>query len=179
MLRGCLPSILILQRPKLLAGSGIMVVEMKLLDQAGLPEQAILSVRAGTVRRQAPADSGRPLRFPSISVEDNPVKIDILMPVATAFLIVMPGSDKYRVHFDDASNQDSRPSMMCEVELMTVQGETDEELPTKTAVGSPTDAKDYLERHQLLPFVQALIQTVVREKPQDPYNYMARQFNWL
>jgi len=38
---------------------------------------------------------------------------------------------------------------------------------------SATDA--YLEAHQLLPFFQALLRTLIREKPDDPYAFMAAQ----
>jgi len=37
-------------------------------------------------------------------------------------------------------------------------------------------AKEYLESHNLLPFVRALLQTVVRDRPDDPFNFIADQF---
>eukprot|EP00435_Cladocopium_sp_Y103_P002183 s4257_g1.t1 len=37
-------------------------------------------------------------------------------------------------------------------------------------------AKEYLESHELLPFVRALLQTVIRDRPNDPYNFIADQF---
>lgn len=37
-------------------------------------------------------------------------------------------------------------------------------------------AKEYLESHKLLPFVRALLQTVVRDRPDDPYIFIAEQF---
>jgi hypothetical protein len=37
-------------------------------------------------------------------------------------------------------------------------------------------AKEYLEIHRLLPFVRALLQTVVRDRPDEPYNFIADQF---
>lgn len=33
-------------------------------------------------------------------------------------------------------------------------------------------AKDYIERHQLRQFIQEMFQTVIREKPEDPYSFM-------
>jgi len=44
-------------------------------------------------------------------------------------------------------------------------------LPAAAAV-----AKKYLESHNLLPFVRALLQTVVRERPDDPFAFIADQF---
>eukprot|EP00929_Paragymnodinium_shiwhaense_P024832 TRINITY_DN15172_c0_g1_i6.p1 TRINITY_DN15172_c0_g1~~TRINITY_DN15172_c0_g1_i6.p1 ORF type:complete len:1324 (-),score=429.97 TRINITY_DN15172_c0_g1_i6:195-4166(-) len=37
-------------------------------------------------------------------------------------------------------------------------------------------AKDYLEKHSLLPFVRALLQTVIRERPVDPFGFIEEQF---
>ncbi|CAE7426696.1 DNAJB11, partial [Symbiodinium microadriaticum] len=37
-------------------------------------------------------------------------------------------------------------------------------------------AKEYLEAHELLPFVRALLQTVIRDRPLDPYSFIAEQF---
>jgi len=39
-----------------------------------------------------------------------------------------------------------------------------------------TAAKEYLESHNLLPFVRALLQTVVREQPDDPFQFISDQF---
>ncbi|CAJ1338007.1 unnamed protein product [Effrenium voratum] len=44
------------------------------------------------------------------------------------------------------------------------------------AVASAKDAKEYLENHQVLQFVQAVLQTVIKERPSDPFEYMARHF---
>eukprot|EP00927_Polykrikos_kofoidii_P049400 TRINITY_DN43462_c0_g1_i1.p1 TRINITY_DN43462_c0_g1~~TRINITY_DN43462_c0_g1_i1.p1 ORF type:complete len:1318 (-),score=359.28 TRINITY_DN43462_c0_g1_i1:53-3850(-) len=37
-------------------------------------------------------------------------------------------------------------------------------------------AKEYLESHQLLTFIRALLQTVVRERPKDPFVFISDQF---
>jgi len=37
-------------------------------------------------------------------------------------------------------------------------------------------AKEYLEGHNLLPFVRALLQTVIRDRPADPFGFIADQF---
>jgi len=38
------------------------------------------------------------------------------------------------------------------------------------------DAKKYLDSHNLLPFVRSLLQTVIREQPDDPFTFIADQF---
>jgi len=151
-------------------------MELALLTQHGLPEGCIISVRAGTVRRQAAAASGRPFRFPKIGMEENPVKIDILKPVATAYLVVKPGETQYKVSFGAGAVSE----MDCEVEIKKAEGGTGDaahgEEANKPGAGSANEAKDYLEAHQILQFIQALLQTVIKERPDQPYIYMARHF---
>jgi hypothetical protein len=146
-----------------------MAMEFCLATHDGLPDQAIISVRAGGVRRQAPIARGAPLKFPRISMEENPVKIDILRPVSTAYLIVKPGETKYKVAFDGGDG------MSCEVELRADQG-GEAVKDEKPVAGNTKDAKDYLEEHKLVQFIQALLQTVIKDRPENPYEYMARHF---
>jgi len=47
----------------------------------------------------------------------------------------------------------------------------DEQFPIAAAA-----AKEYLENHRLLQFVRALLQTVIREQPEDPFAFISEQF---
>eukprot|EP00971_Amphidinium_carterae_P229204 4547067-Amphidinium_carterae.1 len=52
-------------------------------------------------------------------------------------------------------------------------------LPREDDPNFPSTAaavKDYLDNHHLLKFVKALLQTVVREQPRDPFQFIADQF---
>eukprot|EP00441_Pelagodinium_beii_P035834 CAMPEP_0197650974 /NCGR_PEP_ID=MMETSP1338-20131121/31274_1 /TAXON_ID=43686 ORGANISM="Pelagodinium beii, Strain RCC1491" /NCGR_SAMPLE_ID=MMETSP1338 /ASSEMBLY_ACC=CAM_ASM_000754 /LENGTH=261 /DNA_ID=CAMNT_0043225499 /DNA_START=71 /DNA_END=853 /DNA_ORIENTATION=- len=148
-------------------------MELSLLSNANIPEDSILSIRAGSVRRQAALNSGRPFRFPSISPEENPLKIDILQQVGTAYLVLKPGEEQYKVVFSGSSG------MNCEVEVKKTDGEPSPTSPSgekKEASQTAKDAKEYLDAHQVLPLVQAVLQTVIKEKPADPCAHMARHF---
>ena len=37
------------------------------------------------------------------------------------------------------------------------------------------ESSRYLEAHELLPFVRGLLQTVIRDRPSDPYTFISEQ----
>jgi hypothetical protein len=84
----------------------------------------------------------------------------------------------YKLEFQNSN-------MSCEVKVTEGDGEVG--LATKAAEedtldkgglsdGSAKEAKDYLESHQVLQFVQAVLQTVIKERPANPYLYMGKHF---
>jgi len=150
-------------------------LEINLLAKNGISDDAILSVRAGTVRRQALINSGRPFRFPKSSLDGNPIKIDVMQTVGSAYLVLNPTSEQYKVSFD----KDSQISAELSVRRLAdgAGAEVKEEPAAKEMAVSAKDAKDYLESHQILQFVQAVLQTVIKERPAEPYGYMAKHFH--
>ena len=89
----------------------------------GIPDGSILSVRCGGTRRQAPLETlaSHPLKFPSLlgAAESEsesfslfcdaaepageigePLKIDVLQPLASARLVLHPQEDLYSVAFE-------------------------------------------------------------------------------
>lgn len=62
-------------------------MEVLLLESSGLPDGCLLSVRAGTTRRQAPADPDKlRLAFPKDVRHADPFKVDLLAPLGGAVL---------------------------------------------------------------------------------------------
>ncbi|CAK0867654.1 unnamed protein product [Prorocentrum cordatum] len=75
-------------------------MEVSLLSNRGIGSDMVLSIRAGTTRRQAPISSARPFRFPKFPSQETPLKIDVLRQVATAYVVQKPGGDQqYKVEF--------------------------------------------------------------------------------
>lgn len=150
-----------------------MVMEVTVLSQEGIPSDAYLSIRAGSVRRQALVGCGKPFTFPKLGIEESPVKIDIMQTIGTAYVVVKPGEDRYQAIFRGGSEEEL---MCCEVGIRPAAGGTKD--PPAEEPGAPADdAAEYLERHKILPFVRAVLQTVIKEKPEDPYAHIARHFN--
>lgn len=145
-------------------------MEVNLVSCAAFPEDAIVSIRAGSVRRQATLGTGRSFRFPQLAPDANPVKIDILKPVGSAYLVLKPGEEHYRLTFD------SGMSAEVEVKGVDVNKPSVAEEPNADSKLTAKEAKDYLDRHQVLPLVQAVVQAVLKERPADPFVHIARHF---
>lgn len=155
-----------------------MAKEIAILSYTGIPGDALLSVRAGTVRRQATVNSGKPYKFPKIGIAESPVKIDVYRPIGTAYLVMKPGEDRYNANFTGKLAD----GMSCEFEVRAsgpedpLEKEREAQQNARTVAKESEDAQEYLQRHSILDFVQAVLQTVIKERPEDPYAHMARYF---
>lgn len=101
------------------------------------------------------------------------MRVAVLQQVTSGYLVLKPSDGQYQVKFDSGAS--------CEVAVTKVAGGEDdsreaEPKEKRDTAASATEAKDYLERHNVLQFVQAVLQAVIKERPQDPYAYMARHF---
>ncbi|CAJ1351292.1 unnamed protein product, partial [Effrenium voratum] len=133
----------------------------------GLPEDAVLSVRCGGTRRQAPLNSvaSQPLKFPGqLSSMAEPLKVDVLRPVASARLVLHPKEDLYSLSFDNDAALGIK-----------ITGATDTPEPPSNPKEAANCAKDYLEEHGLLKYMQSMLHAVIQVKPEDPYAYMMEQ----
>jgi len=150
-------------------------MEFALVSNTGLPDDSYISVRAGTTRRQVITSSGRAIRFPKLSMDENPVKVDILQPVGTAFLVLRPGESQYNLSF--SCPVDQKP--MCaefvlrESEIKKDGDMVKEDLTKPCNKTAARDAKEYLEMHCIFQVLQALLEVVIKDRPDRPYEYMA------
>lgn len=143
-------------------------MELSILASNNLPEGTVLSIRSGTVRRQAPLSSSKAFKFPLPTA--NPLKFDLFTPLASGHLVTREGQEQYQVNFMEGS-------MSCEVQVKP----SSEPEPAKLPVDEPVKkesaalgAKDFLEKHKILDFVQAALHAIITERPADPYTEMAR-----
>jgi hypothetical protein len=155
-------------------------MEVLVTETIGLPEDAIVSIRFGTTRRQAPLEtvSTHPLKFPTaLEAVAEPLKIDILAPIATTRLVLHPSEDQYRIGFEQSDD------MLIGLNVRTTSGI---DKPETSSSGRPisatpkfqdaaASARDYLEEHGLLRYVQSLLHAVIQVKPKDPYSFMMEQ----
>jgi len=158
--------------------------EVEVFDVLGAPDHAIVSVRAGHLRKQAAVgaigkDGHAPFKFSIGPKGVNPFRVELLKPVGTTRLAINPGISNYTVEMKDAS-AGGAPIL---VKLVVKDGtgdssvgpEADDDNEQKFQVAAAA-AKEYLDRHRLLQFIRALLQTVVRERPTDPYDFISDQF---
>jgi len=157
---------------------------MEVLVEAapGLPPDAVLSLRLGGTRRQAPLQSAlsHPLRF-STPLEGacEPLRVDVLRPVSTAHVVLRAEETRYAVavHGHDAAVHISvKPSIAKTAHRGC--GPHDEQRLSTSLPGfkdAAASAKEYLEKHGLLQYMQSMLHAVIQAKPSDPFAYMVEQ----
>eukprot|EP00931_Biecheleriopsis_adriatica_P064532 TRINITY_DN39296_c0_g1_i1.p1 TRINITY_DN39296_c0_g1~~TRINITY_DN39296_c0_g1_i1.p1 ORF type:complete len:219 (-),score=42.56 TRINITY_DN39296_c0_g1_i1:42-668(-) len=176
-------------------------MELHVVETEGVPEGCYLSMRAGNTRRQAALSSDRPFRFGCSLAESSPFKIDVLEPMAATRLVFRPGEEKmpdsqFTIPLAPSASLESStppseqlpdaPKMSITVALQPDQTLEKEEPPPQrpsttgagkhNSIGQATAARDYLDKHNLVEFTQNLVQSVIKEQPDKPYDFMARQF---
>mmetsp|Transcript_81818 Transcript_81818/g.236458 ORF Transcript_81818/g.236458 Transcript_81818/m.236458 type:complete len:219 (-) Transcript_81818:66-722(-) len=188
-------------------------MELHVVDSEGIPEGCVLSVRAGSTRRQAPLSADRPFRFPTAAADAIPFKVDVLEPVASARLILRPGEEQrtdcqYTIPLKPAGSQmeddleaEAKPTdkkMSVTIAVAPTDGKADPDKdagddsrpgtapdPKRAAAtaasassrhGQANAAREYLDKHNLVEFTQLLVQSVIKEQPDRPYAFMAKQF---
>ena len=144
----------------------------------GIPEDAIVSVRCGGMRRQAPLETltTQPLKFPvAIDAVSEPLKIDVLQPVATTRLVLHPHEELYSIGFEHSAEMVIGLKMKSQNDL-PVEGNGPENAAPNFR-DAAASAKDYLEQHGLLRYVQSMLHAVIQVRPGDPYAYMIEQLS--
>jgi hypothetical protein len=152
-------------------------MEVSLVSCRGVPDDAIISVRSGAIRRQGNVSAKRPFRFPkSASESDCVVKVDIMQSIGSGYLVMRPNQkDKKQFQVVMADNQE----MVCDVAVKPLEGEVSmapEALDEAETATKTKDAKEYMESTGLLQFVQGILQVIVKQQPEDPYGAMAKHF---
>lgn len=181
-------------------------MELKLLGTKGIPEGSIVSVKVGTLRRQAAIGSGRPYRFADCTHGKQHMKVDVYAPVASARLLIEPREACCSVQLEGTNSAALGKGRLLGVNDMSLDfavsgsisdpstdfndGASELGLPVTRPSSAASvrpesknaarrhqvalDAQPYFEQHHIMDVMQALLQSVIKEKPVDPYSYMIR-----
>lgn len=150
---------------------------------AGIPSDAVLSLRLGPTRRQAPLLSAlsHPFRFATALDEAcQPLCIDVLRPLATAQVAIRAEELRYSLPLngcikDMAVSLKVKPAKPGKAALdRNVEGGPAEKL-SASLKDSTAVTRDYLERHKLLQYIQSMLHAVIQAKPHDPFPFMMAQ----
>lgn len=172
-------------------------MEVALLECEGLPKGCILSIRAGTTRRQAPADAEKfRLDFPKGIKGAEPIKVDVFANLGGASFGLDSGAGRYDLSLGKHGGSPMRVALLVrggeaapEAERAPrAGGPREAESPAMPAVdksdvlGSSSrrhraaqSAKRYLDAHKLLQWTETLFQDLIREQPDDPWAYIDEQ----
>lgn len=177
-------------------------MELKLTGSTGVPDGSLVSIKIGSIRRQAAVGSGRPYRFPEIMEGKQHMKVDVFAPVAHARLLIEPGEAKCSVQLEgplsNALNKgkllgvqdmgldfamsgslSEKDNMLSDNDIISVQESRPNSAASVTSERNAArrhqvalEAQPYFDQHHLMEVMQILLQSVIKDKPSDPYSYM-------
>eukprot|EP00929_Paragymnodinium_shiwhaense_P107816 TRINITY_DN74175_c0_g1_i1.p1 TRINITY_DN74175_c0_g1~~TRINITY_DN74175_c0_g1_i1.p1 ORF type:complete len:1136 (+),score=289.71 TRINITY_DN74175_c0_g1_i1:147-3554(+) len=172
-------------------------MEVRLLASSGLPSNAVVQLRAATTRRQAKVGTPVSYEFATPITNTVPLKVEAFEPICAASVTLSPDAERYNVKFPVAADG-VQSSLQLHIGDCTAQEFREkhkhtlalgDERSAEAAVGprhSPENsdesaskkdshalARDYLERYDLVSFVQSMLGSMLREQPSDPWKFMA------
>lgn len=177
-------------------------MELHVTGTEGIPEGSVLSILAGSSRRQAPASEERPFHFPLGVDEASSLRVDVLEPLASAKFILRPGDERHPdcqfaiplhaagggvapaagTRADMGLTFALSPNLAEEAHAHAAAREgPNKDGESKLGMSKPLRAQElaeYLDRHNLVEFTQQLVQAVIREKPDRPYAFIASQLSF-
>ncbi|CAK8999482.1 unnamed protein product, partial [Durusdinium trenchii] len=146
-------------------------MEVLVENASNIPEGSILSIRAGNVRRQGTLPADKPVRFAQTSLLDaSPFKVDIFAPLGSSRVVLRPKSDRYTVSFGEGKKMNLDLLVR---DLSSAAGETAPAPPNARGEDALSETEAYLKKHELQVFIQNLMTSVLADKPDDPFAYMA------
>jgi len=152
-------------------------MNVSLVSKKNVPDDAIISIRSGAVRRQGAANANKPFVFPQSAVDggDCVVKVDIMQNIGSGYIVLRPNQKEGRQYEVILGDND----MACEIKIDPTGVESPSAPAEDDAATAKTKqaAKQYLDGTGLLPFVQGVLQVVAKQQPQDPFAAMAKHFN--
>lgn len=154
-------------------------MEVEVRGHRGIPTSSVLSIRAGRTRRQAHLSQlDGPFKFPIEVEECSSVKVDILDLSGSARIACESGINEYSIPLaipDDGYTGMEvclRMTPLAEGGGGTSRGRLAE---AETREKKETNGKAYLEKHGVTGFMQFIIQSLMKDKPDDPYAFLHRQ----
>lgn len=150
----------------------------------GVDADTIVSIRAGSTRRQAHASTSQAFAFPSLPLNARPFKVELLRSIGTSEVTVKPNCEVYDLGFQGEANRSMKLRVKEADRAMGGGGKTEDtqavpceisrsEKEERKAVAA-AEGRSYLEKFNILHFVQEMLQHIIREKPEDPFGSMAR-----
>eukprot|EP00931_Biecheleriopsis_adriatica_P101837 TRINITY_DN76906_c0_g1_i1.p1 TRINITY_DN76906_c0_g1~~TRINITY_DN76906_c0_g1_i1.p1 ORF type:complete len:449 (+),score=100.86 TRINITY_DN76906_c0_g1_i1:31-1347(+) len=165
-------------------------MELTVLEATRVPADHVVSIRLGDVRRQAPLERlhRHPLRFSKKAEESSePLRIEVMKVVAIARLALQPHKEcDYEVPLFDCGDGAKAMSLglRSRKESSDEKGHSDglgmkgdNMIPKLERLDQCASAREYLEAHGLLRYIQALLHAILQDRPQDPYAYMMQQLS--
>eukprot|EP00931_Biecheleriopsis_adriatica_P024839 TRINITY_DN1537_c0_g2_i1.p1 TRINITY_DN1537_c0_g2~~TRINITY_DN1537_c0_g2_i1.p1 ORF type:complete len:284 (+),score=73.94 TRINITY_DN1537_c0_g2_i1:119-970(+) len=165
-------------------------MEIVLKGTQGVSLDSIISIRAGNTRRQVPlSHADKPFKFPCKLEECGSIKVDFMHVTATARAVIYAeGEQEFNLKLAPKNGMaqvrelhDSEVSFLVRPAAKTDKtsaggGLAESQLRESRKKAAAQSTERYLEDHGVLTFLQGLLQGIIKDKPADPYNFVAQQF---
>jgi len=158
-----------------------MEVSILNAEGAAADPDTVVSIRAGTSRRQGTIQLDKKLYFPVGYQDAVPFKIDLLRHVGTAQATVLPEDNAYDVPIEPPTGNGPHPMklsfrignkpLLCGRARADTKDKAAPEL-NKLAVPAAAQARRYFDEHNIMRLVQALLEALIRDQPEDPFDYI-------
>jgi len=153
-------------------------MDLEVLNHSGIPDSSFISVRAGGTRKQAQLSSlDRPFRFPSTPEECGTFKVEVLDLLGSARFAYDPNQTEYPIGLETAGNT-SGMQVTFGLKKADVDSDYRPDSPDDDKVRDEKKeqvAREYLEKHGLTSFMQYLLQSLMKEKPDEPFAWLQKQ----
>ncbi|CAJ1436210.1 unnamed protein product [Effrenium voratum] len=146
-------------------------MDLTILDYVGLPEGSILSVRSGPTRRQSALPCSAPFRLPP---GPWPLRIDVLGLLGKTTVHTLAGEDSFKLPLEGKDGR--HMSVTFQIGGSRPKAGREEDISPAKRRDAEADARAYLDKHRLHEFMHGLFELLLRERPEDPYGFMAKRF---
>jgi len=174
-------------------------MEFSLVDLNGLPNDCLLSIRAGSSRRQATVNSEAignfHLKFPKSVRKGESIKLDFYQHLGEAKVshpesegasneytldVDLKGGSTGKVIFKVVNGANGLEKLQALEESRTLEvahvPSTDKDQTTTLSTShrhqDALEARKYFDKHNLVAWTQVLFQDLMRERPADPWTYI-------
>lgn len=146
-------------------------LEISILSSEGLPAGSVVSLRAGSMRRQRPlSQCTEPFVFCANDGRNAfPLQVDILQPVATTGQQFSVGAGEHKLVL---GSDDGKTPMDAMSITLSVSGNSANQAPS---VNSSDNLQRYVEKHDLMRKVTSAMKKLFRQLPDDPMKFLAEE----
>mmetsp|Transcript_29382 Transcript_29382/g.84461 ORF Transcript_29382/g.84461 Transcript_29382/m.84461 type:complete len:1046 (+) Transcript_29382:73-3210(+) len=151
-------------------------MEVVLEKSEGVPEGAVLSIKVGDTKRQAPVSNlGQAFRFTPLA-QGLPVEVEILLPAAPAKTSIL-GAEEVVLDFGgdmkvSLSQREVREVPRPQVDVVGAAGGFGY---TPGKIKAAQQAAAYLEEYDLIKLFQEMLHGLLVSKPEDPFSLIEEQ----
>lgn len=161
-------------------------MELVVLSSQGIPDDSILSIRAGSVRKQAPLSAcDKPFKFPCKVEECDAVKVEVLSVMGFARALCVGGPQTHQLNLE-AVRSAIMPPVDGEAAIsirLQAEGEGDRGdgsvrvSPERRKAKILTETDKYMDKHSVLAALQGALKNLMRDRPDDPMAFLAKHFS--